>query len=110
MDQQTIRNRRLSTGWYPDNPGEIINIIEQNCAKTKKMNGIAAIIPHAGWIYSGALAIKTISSLYSKPDTIIVIGGHLPPVNSRIISRTIPTIFSTENVLRNHKLPQYLCA
>jgi len=82
MTKKTIRNRKLSTGWYPDNPEEIINIIEKNCTKTKITKGTAAIIPHAGWSYSRGLAVKTISSLYSKPDTVIIIGGHLPPFSS----------------------------
>ncbi len=93
MNQQTIRNRRLSTGWYPDDTGEIINIIEKNCTKTKKAKGIAAIIPHAGWSYSGALAIKTISSLDSNPDTVIIIGGHLPPFSS--------VYYSPEDIFRS---------
>lgn len=34
----------------------------------------------------------------------------LAGVNSRIILFLVPAIFSPENVLGNHKIPQYLCA
>ena len=40
--------------------------------------GIAAVAPHAGWYYSGAIAARAVGSLRQDADTIAVIGGHLP--------------------------------
>jgi AmmeMemoRadiSam system protein B len=39
----------------------------------------AAIVPHAGWYYSGLTAAAAISVLDSEAETVAVIGGHLPP-------------------------------
>ncbi len=81
MGKNVIRKRKLSSGWYPESP-DIINrfinsIIENTIVKSS--NKIAAIIPHAGWDYSGSLAVKSIYQLYPNPDTVVIIGGHLPP-------------------------------
>ena len=41
--------------------------------------GQAAVAPHAGWYYSGALAARAVSSLVgTNPAVVAVIGGHLP--------------------------------
>lgn len=83
----TKRTRKLSYQWYPENPVEIKKFIEDNINSVKSTkNNFAAIVPHAGWNFSGSLAVKVISSLYSKPDTIIVIGGHLPAGSSLLYS------------------------
>jgi AmmeMemoRadiSam system protein B len=39
---------------------------------------VAAVAPHAGWYYSGALAARALLSLKQDADTVAVIGGHLP--------------------------------
>lgn len=75
----TKRTRKLSYNWYPDNPVEIKKFILNNMLNVKSdINAISAIVPHAGWSFSGSLVVKVISFLYSNPDVIIVIGGHLP--------------------------------
>lgn len=43
---------------------------------------VAAIVPHAGWVYSGAVAFHALSALArARPDAelVIVFGGHLGP-------------------------------
>jgi len=74
-----IRKRKLSLGWYPDNSNEIKLFIHKilNYSDIKNRNKIAAIIPHAGWEFSGSLAIRTISTMYPDPGTVVIIGGHL---------------------------------
>lgn len=81
MNRKIVRKRKLSTGWYPDNPRIIKTFIEDiiKSSSDRSGNEIAAIIPHAGWDYSGSLVIKSINQLYKNPDTVVVIGGHLPP-------------------------------
>ncbi len=79
MSGNRLRKMYLPSGWYPDNELEvnefIRNIISQS--RIKKRDKKAAIVPHAGWSYSGNLAVRVISDLDSNPDTVIVIGGHL---------------------------------
>ncbi len=48
--------------------------------KTKK-NAVSVIVPHAGWYFSGKIIFKTLLQLTEKPDLVIIIGGHLPPVS-----------------------------
>jgi AmmeMemoRadiSam system protein B len=43
-----------------------------------KESALAAVAPHAGWRYSGAIAAKAFLSLKKDVDTVVVIGGHLP--------------------------------
>jgi AmmeMemoRadiSam system protein B len=41
---------------------------------------VGAIVPHAGWVYSGAVAYQALSVLHDKApdaDLVIVFGGHL---------------------------------
>jgi AmmeMemoRadiSam system protein B len=39
--------------------------------------GLSAVVPHAGWAFSGKLAYKTIRYLAEDCDTVIVVGGHM---------------------------------
>jgi AmmeMemoRadiSam system protein B len=39
--------------------------------------GIAAVSPHAGWYYSGAIAAAACSFLDSGAETVAILGGHL---------------------------------
>jgi AmmeMemoRadiSam system protein B len=42
-----------------------------------RQGGLAALSPHAGWYYSGAIAAAAFSSLDSEAETIAILGGHL---------------------------------
>ena len=75
-----IRRSILAGSWYPDDPLEINTILsdwardiipEEEC--------LAAIVPHAGWFYSGKTAALALKTICSDIDLLIVIGGHLPP-------------------------------
>lgn len=53
---------------------------------------VAAIVPHAGWVYSGAVAYQALAALRdqtSDADLVILFGGHLGP-------RDPPRIFMDE--------------
>ena len=79
MLENIIRKRKLSSGWYPEKSADIklfINNILSNTHITER-NKIAAVLPHAGWEFSGSLTVKTIYSMYPDPDIVVVIGGHL---------------------------------
>jgi AmmeMemoRadiSam system protein B len=75
-----LRSRTLPNGWYPASFDETTNAIEDYLLKTPALeqNAIAAVVPHAGWGYSGVVACEAINHLSRKNDTIVVVGGHLP--------------------------------
>jgi len=70
-----LREPCLPPGWYPGSRAKIGEFLEPF---SKNGNSRSAIAPHAGWYYSGSCAAKAVSSLNSKAETVVVIGGHLP--------------------------------
>ncbi|MDR2095213.1 MAG: AmmeMemoRadiSam system protein B [Treponema sp.] len=73
-----LRKSQLPAGWYPRTPTEIEAFLK---SRSGKPGAGAAVAPHAGWYYSGRIAAEAVSALLSggqKPDTVIIIGGHLP--------------------------------
>jgi AmmeMemoRadiSam system protein B len=76
---------RLPPGWYPAESGEIIRFLRD---KAFPQNAPAAVAPHAGWFFSGAIAAAAVSSLRGA-ETIAVLGGHLP--------RGMPPLFARED-------------
>ena len=75
-----IRKRSLPSGWYPESAIDAQKVVEKWMSKTERLagDGIAGIVPHAGWDFSGALAFSVFYNLTRKIDTIAVVGGHLP--------------------------------
>ncbi|MDR1286258.1 MAG: AmmeMemoRadiSam system protein B [Treponema sp.] len=69
-----LRKMSLPEGWYPAESEEIVRFLRDKAAPR---NAPAAVAPHAGWFFSGAIAAAAVSSLV-KAETIAVIGGHLP--------------------------------
>lgn len=76
-----IRKRMLPLGWYPETAKEIKEIFEKWGLKTEKKEtercAVSAIVPHAGWYYSGESAFNAFSSLCKDTDTVVIAGGHL---------------------------------
>ncbi|MDR1909877.1 MAG: AmmeMemoRadiSam system protein B [Spirochaetaceae bacterium] len=72
----TIRKPCLPAGWYPRRPEEIAQFLK--AFEPCEDEAPAAVAPHAGWYYSGALAAKAVASLRRSADTVVVLGGHLP--------------------------------
>lgn len=72
------RQRTLSAAWYPDDPAEIRSTISQWAAGSPEAHrsAVAAIVPHAGWKFSGALAFAGLRSL-KMAQTVVLVGGHL---------------------------------
>jgi hypothetical protein len=78
-----IRRRFLPSGWYPDTPErtrEMIGRLSRGLP-APAAPGIAGIVPHAGWEFSGRLALEVFSCLSRSIDTIVIIGGHLGPAD-----------------------------
>lgn len=74
-----IRTRSLPPGWYPDNALETESTIKRMLSSLKKnyTNAIAGIVPHAGWEFSGKVALSVLTALVSDVSTVVVVGGHL---------------------------------
>ena len=81
----SIRTMSVAGGFYPDEPDEIIKmidhfntILESHPDVLKHFNslaGHAVIVPHAGWVYSGFtanIAFRIVAR--SRPHTVMVIG------------------------------------
>ena len=76
-----VRKRYLPAGWYPAASQQAELAIERMRRPTtpRAADGTAGIVPHAGWEYSGSLALEVLSCLSRSMDTIVIIGGHLGP-------------------------------
>ena len=74
-----IRTRSLPPGWYPDSASETELAVKRMLSSFKHnyTNAIAGIVPHAGWEFSGKVALSVLSALSSEIDTVVVVGGHL---------------------------------
>jgi len=101
-----LRKPCLPPPWYPRNPVKISEFLSAYTPVPARAHpaGIAAVAPHAGWYYSGAIAAQAVAALAiasaatpassaaigeTGAETIAVIGGHLP--------RGGPALFATED-------------
>jgi hypothetical protein len=92
-----VRKRRLPPGWYPDTAEQTLKEIGEmgglasgfhdpaSALAADARQACAGILPHAGWHFSGRLALEVLSSLARGIDTIVIIGGHLGSTD-RIVS------------------------
>jgi AmmeMemoRadiSam system protein B len=78
-----VRKRYLPPGWYPGAEEKARAAIEamERSANPGPEQGIAGIVPHAGWEFSGGLAFEVLSRISRSMDTIVIIGGHLGPAD-----------------------------
>src|SRR5574337_1874276 len=61
--------------FYPDDPALLKSAVEGFLVKSAKERAIAVIAPHAGYVYSGAVAGQVYSSVII-PDTVVLIGPN----------------------------------
>jgi hypothetical protein len=90
MDASKVRKRALPSGWYPAHKSEILELFEKweaAVGESSTATAIAAIVPHAGWFFSGELAYRTLRRLDSECQTIVLIGGHLRPGDEILAAR-----------------------
>jgi AmmeMemoRadiSam system protein B len=79
----SVRKRYLPPGWYPwsaDQTRAAIAELTQPPVRERPPS-IAGVAPHAGWEFSGRLALEVLSTLSPALDTIVIIGGHLGPAD-----------------------------
>jgi AmmeMemoRadiSam system protein B len=91
------RKRSLPRGWYPfdgkDCKGEIESYLEGwSPSQSQWIEGLGGIVPHAGWYFSGKLAVRVFYSLQlkRKVDVVVLYGGHLS-------SESLPQIVTEES-------------
>ena len=74
------RKSNLAGTWYPDDPGQVSEMLESWTEDTRAENNlVSAVVPHAGWYYSGSIAAKCIKAAASGRDLVIIAGGHRAP-------------------------------
>jgi MEMO1 family protein len=92
----TVRKRRLPPGWYPETAEQVLREIGEmagagagpgaaSAGAASVPRACAGIMPHAGWHFSGRLALEVLTSLARGVDTIVIIGGHMGSTD-RIVS------------------------
>jgi len=76
MEQPKIRSPAVAGQFYPSAPQELKNQIEGFIDKgVDKIDAIACMLPHAGYVYSGRVACQTVSRIIIK-DRIILLGPN----------------------------------
>ena len=72
-----IRQPAVANRFYPGSPEELRRVVAQllPAQHTDRKEAIAAIAPHAGYVYSGGLAAATIGSL-QVPETTVILGPN----------------------------------
>ena len=81
----TIRRRVLPPGWYPGTEEETQETIERYLrdiggrSSIESQEGISGVAPHAGWEFSGRIALDVLLHIRNPVGTIVVVGGHLSP-------------------------------
>lgn len=89
-----VRKPFFAGSWYPGRERECRMEIErflENPAeiKSERVKGIAGIVPHAGWTFSGRIACNVINCLHMGeiPDVVLIFGSHLGPGSSHRIMK-----------------------
>jgi AmmeMemoRadiSam system protein B len=71
-----IRKPAVAGQFYPSSKEQLLKQIDQLVdKKAKKKNIIGCVLPHAGYIYSGAVAGETVSEI-NIPDNVLLIGPN----------------------------------
>jgi AmmeMemoRadiSam system protein B len=77
-----LRPAELMGRWYPATAEECDRLLGAPQRSPELAHVVGAIVPHAGWVYSGKVAFEALSGLQaSLPDAelVVIFGGHLRP-------------------------------
>ncbi|MCC7380652.1 MAG: AmmeMemoRadiSam system protein B [Deltaproteobacteria bacterium] len=76
-----LRPSVLAGQWYPRSPEECARFLATLPAPDVDVSGaVGAIVPHAGWVYSGEIAfgaLRLVAVEQPAPDLVVIYGGHL---------------------------------
>ena len=75
-----VRPAACAGSFYPGTPGEIEHAVDAMLNKTQVAPEpwAAALVPHAGWMYSGSLAAKTLARVQFPSRAIVFCPRHHP--------------------------------
>lgn len=73
-----VRESAVAGTFYPARPAEIEHALRRLFAgvETHERPAIGVVCPHAGWMYSGALAARTLASVHVPPRVIVMCPNH----------------------------------
>src|SRR5437667_1531147 len=78
-----MRHPRVAGSFYPKAPNELEELLERCYAEAaavpppgRRESAIGAIIPHAGYVYSGAVAARVYARLEIPPTVIVLCPNH----------------------------------
>ena len=70
------RQAEFAGRFYPGEREQCEEMLEGLLGDVRKKTGLAAIVPHAGWVYSGSTAALGIAAVMGgEPDTVIIFGS-----------------------------------
>ncbi|RME24763.1 MAG: AmmeMemoRadiSam system protein B [Deltaproteobacteria bacterium] len=81
-DEMNVRQPVFAyQGWYPASAKECEQVLEEFLRVEPEATGSrGGIVPHAGWVFSGACAGRTFAALAGRrPEVIFLFGGHMHP-------------------------------
>ena len=84
-------NSTFAGSWYPGTRKQIEAKLAEFAAQVKKPQKlkkppVAGVVPHAGWVYSGAVAYEVWANVAArKPDVVIMFGGHMQPFQRSVL-------------------------
>jgi MEMO1 family protein len=85
-----LRPASLAGRWYPGKEDECRRALDAITTPEIEIEGaVGAIVPHAGWTYSGEIAFGAMKRVYkerSDADLVVLFGGHMS-------SRDLPRLF-----------------
>jgi hypothetical protein len=90
MAHTTIRTPAVADRFYPGDPGILIRDIQRMTPSSiTPQKAYAVVSPHAGYMYSGAVAAETLASVHI-PETVIILGPNHHGQGAPIALSTIP--------------------
>lgn len=90
----------LSGSWYPDKMNQISKILNEWTEDIEsEENHFAAVVPHAGWFYSGRIAASVLKKIGRK-DIFFIAGGHLP-AGASVVAAPEDEIITPAGIIRN---------
>jgi len=91
-----MRRPAVADRFYPGSPSTLSRTLKGLFPETKpttRQKALAVVLPHAGYVYSGALAARTLSTI-DIPETVIILGpnhhGQGAPVSLSVDTWDMP--------------------
>ncbi|PLX68371.1 MAG: AmmeMemoRadiSam system protein B [Denitrovibrio sp.] len=69
------RQSAVAGVFYPADAESVKNFIKKHSVENEKQQASAVLVPHAGYVYSGATAVRTLSRI-TIPNTVILAGPN----------------------------------